>query len=83
MSYVRFYSDASFTLETNGNTKIWNGTASNAMEYSINRSTWISWDGTTTISSSSTASSGKYNLYLRGTGNTKVSNITSNISLYK
>ncbi len=76
MSYVRFYSDASFTLGTNGNTKLWNGTASNAMEYSTDTSTWTSWSGSAAISAAAT--NGVYNLYLRGTGNTKVSNITSN-----
>ena len=75
MSYVRFYSIASFTLGTNGNTKLWNGTATNAMEYSTDANTWSTWDGTSAISAG--LSNGVYNLYLRGTGNTKVSNSTS------
>ena len=62
MSYVRFQSDASFTLGTNDNTKIWNGTASNAMEYSTNGSTWTSWSGSAAISAAAT--NGVYNLYL-------------------
>ena len=67
MSYVRFYSTASFTLGTNGNAKLWNGTASNAMEYSTNGSTWSTWAGTSSINAG--LSNGVYNLYLRGTGN--------------
>lgn len=77
MSYVRFYSDSSFTLGTDGNAKKWNGTASNAMEYSTDASTWTSWDGTAAISSSFTVVSRKYNLYLRGTGNTKLTTAAS------
>ena len=76
MSYVRFYSDAIFTLGTNGNTKLWNGTASNAMEYSTNGSSWSSWDGTSPITAGLIST--MYYLFLRGTGNTKISNSTSN-----
>lgn len=75
MSYVRFYSASSFTLGTNGNIKKWNGTASNAMEYSTDESTWTSWDGTAPISAGLSGS--VYNLYLRGTGNTRLTTATS------
>ena len=74
MSYVKFYSNASFTLGTYENTKIWDGTASNAMEYSTDGSTWSTWTGTSVISAAAT--NGVYSLYLRGNGNTKVSNLT-------
>lgn len=81
MSYVRFYSTASFTLGTNGNVKMWNGTASNAMQYSTDASTWSTWAGTSAISAG--LSNGVYNLYLRGTGNTKVSNSTNTTAATK
>lgn len=60
--YLTFSSPSSFTLKTNNSAKNWEGT----LEYSTDTSTWNTWDGTTTLS----ADSGK--LYLRGTGNTKI-----------
>ena len=59
--YLSFIGNEDFTLKTNNTTKNWDGT----LEYSTNKSTWNTWDGTE-ISSSG----GK--LYLRGTGNTKI-----------
>ena len=73
-SYLTFSSPNSFTLGVKDATKHWDGT----LEYSTDASVWTTWDGTTTLSS---ATSGSDNvLYLRGTGNTK---ITGNSSNYK
>lgn len=66
---LTFSSPEPFTLAIANATKNWNGT----LEYSINRSTWTMWDGTTTLSSSGNK------LYLRGTGNSR---ITGNFSSY-
>ena len=63
--YLTFSSPSSFTLAVADATKHWDGT----LEYSTNKTTWDTWDETTTLSS---ATSGSDNvLYLRGTGNTK------------
>lgn len=76
MSYVRFYSDKSFRININSSpTKIW----SNIMESSPDGSTWSTWTGSS-LSAILDSSTNKYNIYLRGTGNTKVSNATSIIS---
>ena len=73
-TYLTFSSSNSFTLKVNDATKHWNGT----LEYSTDASNWITWDGTTILSS---ATSGSDNvLYLRGTGNTK---ITGDNTAYK
>jgi hypothetical protein len=61
-TYLTFQSTASFTLKTNNNLKNWNGT----LYYSTDTTTWVEWDGTTTLSSVGNK------LYLRGTGNTKL-----------
>lgn len=61
--YLTFSSLKSFTLKTNNATKNWDGT----LEYSTNTEDWSVWDGTTTLNSSS-----DNKLYLRGTGNTKI-----------
>ena len=64
--YLTFKSPNSFTLNVQDTTKHWDGT----LEYSTDTSTWSTWNGTTTLSSST---SGRNNvLYLRGTGNTKI-----------
>ena len=66
LPYLTFRSPSSFTLKVNDTTKHWDGT----LEYSTDAATWSTWDGTTTLSS---ATSGSDNvLYLRGTGNTKI-----------
>ena len=76
MSYVRFYSDKSFRININSApTNIWN----NIMESSTDGSTWSTWTGTP-LYAVLDSSTNKYNIYLRGTGNTKVSNATSIIS---
>ena len=68
-TYLTFSSPNSFTLAIEDATKHWDGT----LEYSTDTSTWTTWDGTTTLSSSTSGSDNV--LYLRGTGNTV---ITSN-----
>ena len=72
--YLTFSSPSSFTLAVNDATKHWDGT----LEYSTDTSTWSTWDGTTTLSSATSESDNV--LYLRGTGNTK---ITGNKNSYK
>ena len=66
--YVKFESPNGFTLGFVNNTKYWNGT----IEYSLNNSTWTTWDATTPID----ASTSKV-VYLRGTGNTNINKTTS------
>ena len=72
--YLTFKSPNSFTLAVKDTTKHWDGT----LEYSTDASTWSTWDGTTTLSSTTNGSSNV--LYLRGTGNTV---ITGNNTNYK
>ena len=70
--YITFTSPSSFTLAVNDATKHWNGT----LEYSNDKKTWATWDGTTTLSS---ATSGSENvLHLRGTGNTVITGNSAN-----
>ena len=61
LPYLSFIGNEDFTLKTNNTTKNWDGT----LEYSTDTTTWNTWNGTE-ISSAG----GK--LYLRGTGNTKI-----------
>ena len=61
-NYLTFSSPNSFTLATKFSLKKWDG----ILEYSTDASTWKVWDGVTTL----LANDGK--LYLRGTGNTKI-----------
>ena len=70
--YLTFRSPSSFTLAVNDATKHWDGT----LEYSTDTSTWSAWDGTTTLSSST--SGNKDVLYLRGTGNTVIAGDNQN-----
>ena len=65
-AYLSFIGNEDFTLKTYNTTKNWDGT----LEYSTDTSTWNTWDGTA-ISSAG----GK--LYLRGTGNTKITGSSS------
>lgn len=60
-TYLSFIGNEDFTLKTYKTTKNWDGT----LEYSTNKSTWNTWDGTEISSVGS-------KLYLRGTGNTKI-----------
>ena len=64
--YLTFKSPNSFTLAVKDATKHWDGT----LEYSTDASTWSTWDGTTTLSS--TISGSRSVLHLRGTGNTVI-----------
>ena len=66
-SYLTFSSPSGFTLKVNDATKHWDGT----LEYFAYDKTWTTWDGTTTLSSIN--NDGEHVLYLRGTGNTKIS----------
>ena len=67
-SYLTFSSSKSFTLKVAGATKNWNGT----LEVFSYDKTWTIWDGTTTLSAYN--NDGEYVLYLRGTGNTVITN---------
>lgn len=58
---LSFIGNEDFTLKTYNTTKNWDGT----LEYSTDTSTWNAWDGTEISSAGS-------KLYLRGTGNTKI-----------
>ena len=71
-SYLTFSSPNSFTLKVNDATKHWDGT----LEYFTSDKTWTAWDGTTTLSS--VDNDGEYVLYLRGTGNTKITGDNTN-----
>ena len=65
--YLSFLGNAEFTLGTGNNTKNWDGT----LEYSTDTKAWSEWDGTA-------ISSAGNNLYLRGTGNTKITGFSLN-----
>ena len=65
-TYLTFSSSGTFTLKVIDNKKGWDGT----LQYSTNTTTWNTWDGTTTLYSSSSGAT-KY-LYLRGVGNTYI-----------
>lgn len=65
-SYLSFIGNEDFTLKTNNTTKNWNGT----LEYSTDTTTWNTWNGTEISSAGS-------KLYLRGTGNTKITGNSS------
>ena len=67
-SYLTFSSRNSFTLEVNNSTKYWDGT----IEYFASDETWTVWDGTSSLLA--VANGSEYVLYLRGTGNTVISN---------
>ena len=60
-TYLSFIGNEDFTLKTNNTAKNWDG----MLEYSTDKSTWNAWDGTEISSAGS-------KLYLRGTGNTKI-----------
>ena len=63
---LSFIGNKDFTLKTYKSTKNWDG----ILEYSTDKSTWNIWDGTKISSADNT-------LYLRGTGNTKITGIKS------
>ena len=66
LPYLSFIGNEDFTLKTYNASKNWNGT----LQYSTNGSTWTTWNGTEISSSGS-------KLYLRGTGNTKITGDSS------
>ena len=61
--YLSFLGNEDFTLKTYTNVATWDGT----LEYSTDTTTWNTWDGTE-------ISSGGDAIYLRGTGNTYITN---------
>lgn len=65
--YLTFSSPSAFTLAVSNASKNWDGT----LEWSVNGETWSVWDGTSTISAM--AGDDAYCLYLRGYGNTYIS----------
>ena len=67
ISCLSFIGNEDFTLKTLNTSKNWDGT----LEYSTDTKTWNTWNGTEISSSGN-------NLYLRGTGNTKISGSTEN-----
>lgn len=71
-NFISFSSPSSFTLATSNATKNWNGT----LEYSTDTSTWNEWDGATTLSADSGV------LYMRGSGNTKITGDSENYRWY-
>ena len=73
-SYLTFSSPNSFTLAVDSPSKYWDGT----LEYFSSDKTWTVWDGTTTLSA--VDNDGEYVLYLRGTGNTV---ITDSSAVYR
>ena len=73
-SYLTFSSPNNFTLEVNNRTKNWDG----ILEYFAYDKTWTVWDGTTILSGHN--NDDEYVLYLRGTGNTKITGMGTNIN---
>ena len=68
LNYLTFQSTSNFTLKVYDNTKHWDGT----LYYSTDTTTWIEWDGTTTLSSVGNK------LYLAGSGNTIIAGPSDN-----
>ena len=66
LPYLSFIGNEDFTLRTVNGVKNWDGT----LEYSTNLSTWNTWNGRAISSADNT-------LYLRGTGNTKITGALS------
>lgn len=66
-SYLTFSSPNNFILETRTHTNTWNGT----LEYFASDETWTIWDGASALPAAANGS--EYVLYLRGTGNTVIS----------
>ena len=73
-SYLTFSSPKNFTLEVNNKTKNWDG----ILEYFSSDKTWTTWNGTTILSAYN--NDGEYVLYLRGTGNTKITGMGTNVN---
>ena len=66
ITYLSFIGNEDFTLKTYNTTKNWDGT----LEYSTDKSTWNTWNGGEISSAGS-------KMYLRGTGNTKITGSSS------
>lgn len=66
--YITFSSPEPFTLAVYNAKKNWDGT----LEYSADTENWTVWDGTNTLASGS-----DNKLYLRGSGSTKITGMTS------
>ena len=64
--YVTFSSPSTFTIRVNAQRKYWDGT----LQYSTDKTTWSTWNGSSTLSSASDGT--KYNIYIRGIGNTRL-----------
>ncbi len=73
--YLTFTGDTQFKLSVRSGNKIWDGT----MEYSTDASNWTEWDGTEI---SSAAKDNQFVLYLRGKGNTRVSDENAMNKIY-
>ena len=69
LPYLSFIGNEDFTLKTYNTTKNWDGT----LEYSTDTTTWNTWNGTEISSVNS-------KLYLRGTGNTRITGNSYNYS---
>ena len=69
--YLEFSSPNTFTLAVYNTTKNWDGT----LEYSADTTNWSTWDGTTTLNS--TSSGDKKVLYMRGSNNTVITGASS------
>ena len=67
--YLTFSSPSAFTLKTYNSKKNWDG----VLEYSTDTKTWNKWGGTTISADSGV-------LYMRGTGNTKITGDSSKYS---
>ena len=67
LPYLSFIGNEDFTLKTYNTTKNWNGT----LEYSTDAMNWNTWNGTEISSAGS-------KLYLRGTGNTRITGNSNN-----
>lgn len=65
-NFLTFSGPSAFTLKTYNSEKNWDG----VLQYSTNASNWSEWDGTTISADSGV-------LYVRGTGNTKITGGTS------
>lgn len=66
-AYLTFSSPSAFSVSS---TPLWDGT----MEYSTDTETWNTWNG---AAISGAVNGGQYTLYIRGTGNTKVTGSTT------
>lgn len=71
LPYLTFSSPQPFTLKATSG-KAWNGT----LEYSYDTNTWTTWDGSTSLQPPE-----GYRLYMRGTGNTKITGLSSSWEL--